>query len=162
MEISRVIYKELRLIPAILVLLKDISQGQIDQLKLIFDITRHGWLKVNTKSWRLKEFPSPGYVLNLEGVKPDTEKVKGITDLGISTTITEAKQLIGMLYDNRHMRLRILHVLVLMTEVSSRYKCRKLIWNNEIEVSFKELKRIVSTYTLLNYLYRKNYIHSIY
>ena len=47
------------------------------------------------------------------------------------------------------------HILYPLTEAPSVPKGRKILWNDELERSFKELKRTVSTDMLLIYLDRK-------
>ena len=43
------------------------------------------------------------------------------------------------------------HILSPLIEAASRPKGRKILWNDALESSFKELKRIVSVETLLSY-----------
>ena len=43
------------------------------------------------------------------------------------------------------------HVLAPLTEADSGPKVRKMLWNDALEISFKELKRMVSAETLLSY-----------
>ena len=47
-------------------------------------------LKVNVPklSFGLKEIPELGYAITREGIKPDPNKVQGIVDLGLPSTIT--------------------------------------------------------------------------
>ena len=44
------------------------------------------------------------------------------------------------------------HILAPLTEAASGPKGRKILWNDALESSFKELKRIVSAEMLLSYL----------
>ena len=53
------------------------------------------------------------------------------------------------------MCLRQSHVLATLTDVASDPKSRETIWNNYLEVSFHELKCMVSAENLLNYNYWK-------
>ena len=43
------------------------------------------------------------------------------------------------------------HVLAYMIEAASGPKGRKILWNNVLEISFKEINRMVSVETLLSY-----------
>ena len=45
------------------------------------------------------------------------------------------------------------HVLSPLVEAVRGPKCRKMLWNNALEESFKELQFMVSAETLLSYLY---------
>ena len=47
------------------------------------------------------------------------------------------------------------HVLAPLTEADSGPKVRKILWNDALEISFKELKRMISAKTLLSYPYWK-------
>ena len=47
------------------------------------------------------------------------------------------------------------HVFAPLTEVASGPKGRKMLWNDALDISFKELKRKVSSETLLSYPYWK-------
>ena len=51
----------------------------------------------------------------------------------------------------RDMWSRRSHVLAPLTEVDSGPKGRNILWNDALESSFKELKRMVSAETLLSY-----------
>ena len=51
----------------------------------------------------------------------------------------------------RDMRPRFSHVLAPLTEAASGSKGRIILWNDALESSFKELKRMVSAETLLSY-----------
>ena len=47
------------------------------------------------------------------------------------------------------------HILAPLAEADSRLKGRNILWNDALEISFKELKRMVSVETLLSYPYWK-------
>ena len=99
----------------------------------------------------LKEIPYLGYVITREGIKPDPKKVQGIMDLGRTVTNTEAGALIGMVHYYRGMWPRRSHVLTPLTEAAIGPKGGKILWNDALESSFKELKRVVYYGMLLSY-----------
>ena len=72
-------------------------------------------------------------------------------DLGRLSTTTEARALIGMVQYYMDMRTRHSHVLTPLIEAASGPKIRKILWNDALESSFKELNRMVSSETLLSY-----------
>ena len=76
-------------------------------------------------------------------------------DLGRPDTTTEEQALISMVNYYRYMCPRRSHVLDTLTEAASGYKCRRMLCNNALESSFKEIKRMVSAETLLSYPYWK-------
>ena len=72
-------------------------------------------------------------------------------DLGQPDTTTEERALIGMVQYYRDMWPRRSHVLAPLTEAASSPKGRKILWNDALESSFKELKCMVSAETLMSY-----------
>ena len=72
-------------------------------------------------------------------------------DLGQPDTTTEERALIGMVQYYRDMWPRRSHVLAPLTEAASSPKGRKILWNDALESSFKELKCMVSKEIMLSY-----------
>ena len=110
-------------------------------------------LKVNYPKWRFgsKDIPYLGFIITLEGIQPEQNKLQGIIDLGRPTKSTEAWELTGMIhYYRRDMWTSWSHVLAPITEASSLPKGRSIIWNDELEVSFRDINHMVNTETLLN------------
>ena len=75
----------------ILGLIKDILYNPIEQLGIIFGRLRTAGLKFNACkcSFGLKGVPYLGYVITWEVIKTDSNKVQGVMDIVLSTTITE-------------------------------------------------------------------------
>ena len=73
-------------------------------------------------------------------------------DIGRPDTTTKEQALIGMVHYYMYMWPRWSQVLAPLTGATSGPNCRKILWNDALEGSFKELKRMVSTETLLSYL----------
>ena len=141
----------------ILVLSKDSFENQIDHLRIIFGRLSATGLKVNAPkfSFGLKDIPYLGYVITRGVIKIDPKKVQGIMDIGRPYTTTEARALIGMVQYYRYMLPRRSHVLAPLTEASSCPKGRTILWNDALQISFKELNRMVSAETLISYPYWK-------
>ena len=139
----------------IIVLIKDIFENHIVQMRIIFGRLCASGLKVNAPkcSFGLKYIPYLGYVITREGIKPEPKKLQGIMELRRPSTKTEARALIGMVQYYRDMWPRRSHVLAPLTEAASGPKGRKILWNDALESSFKELKHIVSSEILLSYPY---------
>ena len=76
-------------------------------------------------------------------------------DIGRPPKIYEYRALKGMVQYYRDMLPRRSHVLSPPTEAASGPKYRKILCNDALESSLKELKHMVSTDTLLNYPYWK-------
>ena len=83
-------------------------------------------------------------------MKPDPKKVQGIIDLGRPTTTTEVQALTGMVQYYGDMWTRRSHLLAPLTEADSGPNSRAIIWNDYMEVFFKDLKLMVYKETLLN------------
>ena len=137
----------------ILVLSKDCFGKHIEHLIMIFGRLRAAGFKVNAHKWSFgsKEIPYLGYVITREGIKPDPKKVQGIMDLGRPATTTEIQVLIGMVQYYREIWPWRSHKLDPLTKAASGPKGRKILWNDALESSFKELKRIVFADMLLSY-----------
>ena len=77
-------------------------------------------IKFNTTgcSFVLKGIPYLDYSITLEGIKPDSNKIQGIMDLGQLNTTTEMQILIGMVHYYRDMWTRRSHVLAPLEEAS--------------------------------------------
>ena len=69
-------------------------------------------------------------------------------DLGRPATTIEAQAPIVKVQNYTDMWTRRSHVLDPPTEADSSPKCRKILWNDGIEIAFKELKRVVSSETM--------------
>ena len=67
----------------------------------------------------LKEIPYLGYVITRDGIKPDLKKVQEIMDLGLTTTTTEDRAVIGMVQYYRYMWPKRYHILDPMKEADS-------------------------------------------
>ena len=76
-------------------------------------------------------------------------------DLWRPATTTEARDIVVMVQYYKGMFPRPSHVLYPPKEASSVPKGRKILCNDDLESSFKKLKRMVSDKTLLSYLYWK-------
>ena len=126
-------------------------------MRIIFGRLRAAGLKVHAPKcifW-LKDIPYLGCVITRECIKPDPNKVQVIVYLGRPFTTTEARALIDMVQYYRKMWARRSHILAPLTEVAIDPKGRKILWDDALEISFKELKRMVSDEKLLSYTYWK-------
>ena len=139
------------------VLGKDTFENNTDKMRIILGRLRAAGLKANSPkcSFGLKEIPYLGYVITREGIKPDPNKVQGIMYLVRSATTTEAQVIICMVQYYRDMWPRQSQILAPLTEAASSPKCRKILWDYALEISFKEIKRMVCAETLLNDLHWK-------
>ena len=99
----------------------------------------------------LKDIPYLGYIITWEGIKTDPKKLQGIIDIARPTTTTEARSRIGMVQYYMDMWPRRSHVLDPMMEAAIGPKGREILWNDDLEVNFREIKCMVSAETLHNY-----------
>ena len=74
-------------------------------------------------------------------------------NIGIPATTTEARERIFIVHYYMDMRTRRSHVLDPLTEAASGPKGIKILRNDALEISFKELKYMVSAEKLLSYPY---------
>ena len=76
-------------------------------------------------------------------------------DIRRPTTTTEYRALIGIFQYYREIWPRRPHILAPLTEVDISLKGRKILWNDDLESSFKEIKHMVFAEMLLSYPYWK-------
>ena len=109
-------------------------------------------IKVNDPNcvFGLKYIPYLVYVITMEGIKPDPNKVKGIVDIGQPAFTTEERALIGMFHYYRDMWTSQSHILAPLKEAANVPKGRKIFWNDALDNSFKQLNRMVSADTLIS------------
>ena len=72
-------------------------------------------------------------------------------DLGRPTTTTESRALIGMVQYYRNMWTIRSHILDPLTEADIGLKGRNILWDDDLERYFKEIKHVVSAETVLSY-----------
>ena len=137
----------------ILVLDKGRFYQHIDQVIVIFSNMCVTELKVNYPkcSFGLKDITYLGYIIIWEGIKPDPKKKHVKVDVGRHNTTTEVQALIRMVQYYRYIWPRWSQVISPMLEAAIRPKGREIIWNNDMELTFCNLKHMISTETLLNY-----------
>ena len=70
-----------------------------ENLQNTFQVIKESGLKLNKEKCEIKKNKLTyfGHVLSAEGVSPDPEKVKAITDLEAPTNVPELRRLIGMI-----------------------------------------------------------------
>ena len=114
----------------------------IDQIRVIFSSLCATGMKFNAPKCilGLKYIPYLGYVITQELIKPDMNKVQDIMDLEQHTIKTEAQALIGMVQYYGKIWLRRSHVLAPLSYASIKPKGRSILWNDNLEVSLKDIK----------------------
>ena len=114
-------------------------------------------LKLNEPkySFGFKDITYLGYLITQEVIKTDPNKVHGIMYVGLPTTTTEARALIGMVQYYRYVWPRQYHIISPLTKEYIGPKGRKIFWHDALEDSFKGLKCMVSAENFLSYPYWK-------
>ena len=92
-----------------------------------------------------------GYIVTPKGIQPNLKKIKAIQALEQPKTVTEDRQLIGMVQYYRDLWPRRSHILEPFTALSAAKKGTKIKWTNELESAFQEVKQMVSKSTMLTY-----------
>ena len=103
-------------------------------MRIIFGRLRAAGLKVNASKFNfgLNDIPYLGCIITRDGIKPDPNKLQGITNLGLPDTTIEAQALIGMFHYYRDMCPMRSHILAPLTEAASGPKGIKILtypWN---------------------------------
>ena len=96
-------------------------------MRIILGRLRAVGLKVNAPkcSFGLKDITYLCYVITMEGIKSDPNKVQGIMDIGRPSTTTETRAHIGMFHYYRNMCPRRAHILDSLKEAAGNTKGRK-------------------------------------
>ena len=126
----------------------------INQLEEVFRRFKKAGLKVNASkcSFGLKEIPYLGYIISIDGVKPDPKKIQGIMDLTKPQTAKEMKSLIGMIQFYRDMWQRRSHILSpLIDSASGKKGNTKLKWTNDMDEAFIQVKQMIAGEVFLTY-----------
>ena len=131
-------------------------------MRIVFGILSSAGLNFNGHkcSFGLKDITYLCYVITREGINPETKKVQGIMDLGPPSTTTEARVFIFMIHYCRDMWTRRSHILYPLTEAASGPKGIKILWNDALESSYKELNHMVSAEIFLSDPFLETDIHS--
>ena len=111
----------------------------ISQLEDIFRRFEKAGLNVNASKciFGLKEIPYLGYVIIIDGIKPDPKKVQGILYLTKPRTSKEMKSLIGMIKFYRDMCQRRSHILSSLIDAAAGKKRNMVItWTPTMDEDF--------------------------
>ena len=126
----------------------------LQQLEEVFRRFLKAGLKVNAAkcSFGLKEIPYLGYIISIDGVKPDPKKIQGILDLNKPQTAKEMKSLIGMVQFYKDMWKRRSHILSPLIDASSGKKGKtKIKWTPLMDEAFIQTKQMISQEVFLTY-----------
>ena len=82
---------------------------------------------------------------------PDPKKIQAIMDLGRPRTTMEVHNLFGIVQYYRDLWARRSHILGPLTDLAGGPKGKKIVWTEELEESFINLKKMVAKETLLAY-----------
>lgn len=133
---------------------KGTFEEHLKQLEEIFRRFHKAGLKVNASKcyFGLKEIPYLGYIISVDGLKPDPKKVQGILDLEKPKTAKEMKSLIGMIQFYRDMWKRRSHILSPLIDSASGKKGKaKIEWTKEMDEAFIQIKQMISDEVFLTY-----------
>ena len=126
----------------------------LGQLEEIFRRFYKAGLKVNAAkcSFGLKEIPYLGYIISVDGVKPDPKKIQGIIDLTKPQTVKEMKSLIGAIQFYKDMWKSRSHILLPLIKASSGKQGKtKIKWTPIMDEAFIQTKRMISQEVFLTY-----------
>ena len=137
----------------ILVIKRGTFEEHLQQLEEVLRRCQRANIKLNAEkcSFGLNEIDYLGYIVTPEGVKPNPKKIEAIQNIERPTTVTEVRQLIGMVQYYRDLWPRRSHLLEPFTAISSGKKGTKIKWTPELEKAFHDIKGMVSQETLLTY-----------
>ena len=126
---------------------KETFAQHLDQLKVIFQRFKKTELKVNVPkcSFGLKKIPYLGYIISIDGIKPDPKKVQGIIDITKLKTAKDIKSFIGIVQFYRDIWKRRFHFLFPLIDSAAGKKGRMtMVWTPVIDEVFIQVKQMVS------------------
>lgn len=137
----------------LLLLSKGSWTDHLERLEEVLKRLKEKNLKVNPlKSFfGIGEVEYLGYMISREGIKPQPKKVKAILSMQRPTTTTEVRRLVGMVNYYRDVWRGRSHILGPLTELASGKKNKKIVWNDECERAFQDIKKLVAQETILAY-----------
>lgn len=108
-------------------------------------------LKFNIKKLNLrrKEVKFMGHVLTSNGLKPDPDKIKAVTEMPKPTNKQETLSLLGFVNYLAKFLPRLSEVALPLRELTS--KNARFVWSSQHDKSFTEVKQLVSANPVLKY-----------
>ena len=120
-----------------------------ENLQNTFEVIKESGLKLNKEKCEIKKNKLTyfGHVLSAEGVSPDPEKVKAITDLEAPTNVPELRRLIGMI---NYLGRFIPNLASDMRPMSELLKSDTTwTWGPPQQTAFTKVKEMISSNTVL-------------
>ena len=92
-----------------------------------------------------------GYIINREGIKPQTSKVQIIVNMPRPKTVTQAKRFAGMINFYRNIWKGRAHHLAPSMSLTKGKKKGPIVWTVEAEEPFENIKKICAEDAMLYY-----------
>lgn len=89
-----------------------------------------------------------GRIFDCDGQHPETAKVEAINKLPIPKTVKEVRSLVGTVTWYSHFVSNFSQLMSPITSLIKR-KAQKVIWNEEADKAFTEIKKVLSSYPIL-------------
>jgi hypothetical protein len=126
----------------------------LEKLEAVLQRLQMRNLKVNAakSSFAVGELEYLGYVITREGIKPDPKKIQAILNLERPKTKRDVRHLIGLVQYYRDLWERRAHILAPFSNlIKGATRNGPIIWTDELEKAFLQLKKMVVTDTMLVY-----------
>lgn len=101
--------------------------------------------------WAVKETDWLGYWLTPRGLKPWKKKIDAILHMDRPRTATEIRRFVGCVNYYRDMWPSRAHVLKPLTDLAGLAKNAPIVWTDEMDESFKKMKKLMSADALAAY-----------
>jgi transposase InsO family protein len=126
-------------------------EKHLEQIEKVFERLQDAGLKVNAKKsfFGRHELEYLGYWVTRNGIQPIPKKVKAIVNLETPKTRKEVRKFIGMINFYRDMWRKRSELLAPLTRLTSKDVPFK--WTDVEQKAFDDIKRVLSTETLLAY-----------
>ncbi len=135
----------------LLVLTKKTWQDHLKKLDAVLERIQNAGLKINARKsfFGRSELEYLGYWISREVIQPITKKIESIVSMAPPKTIREVRKFVGMVNYYRDMWIRRSDVLAPLTKLCSTKAT--FVWNEEQQIAFDTMKKILSREVLLAY-----------
>ena len=124
----------------------------LQQIKIVLDrMEKIGLvIRVSKSHFATQEVNYLGYVISVDGIKPQMKKVEAITKIQAPKTRKQLRGFLGIINFYRDLWPRRAHIVSPLSELCSNKK--KFEWNEKCQQAFDQIKEVVKKEVLLNYI----------
>ena len=126
-------------------------QNHLNDIYQVLHRLENKGLQVNVRKskWTQHEVDYLGHTLTRTGIKPQLRKIRAITSMAPPQTVKQVKRFVGCINFYRRLINRRAHFLTPLTNLTR--KSSEFLWTPECQDAFENIKKELSSATLLSY-----------